>query len=129
MMGIFYHYPLQKKWLLNEVTTKATFIESPLVYGEAFKYKIIRLTPSKMNFEVKKNEEVNFNFKTLKNVPLNKVSLIFYLGNKEIPFNTYNRNSNKGIISFKNKFKWKGFYDVHLKIKEDIVATYSIRVN
>ena len=123
------HYPLQKKWLLNEVTTKATFIESPLVYGEAFKYKIIRLTPSKMNFEVKKNEEVNFNFKTLKNVPLNKVSLIFYLGNKEIPFNIYNINSNKGIISFKNKFTWKGFYDVHLKIKEDIVATYSIRVN
>ncbi len=122
------HYPLHKKWLLNEITTKNTFLNSPLVYGEVFKYKIINLTPSKMNIEVRKNEEVNFNFKALKNIPTNTVSLIYYLGNKEIFLNIYNIKKEKGIITFKNKFKWKGFYDVHLKIKDDIVATYSIKV-
>jgi transglutaminase/protease-like cytokinesis protein 3 len=122
------HYPLQKKWLLNNVTTKITFIESPLIYGEAFKYKIISLTPSKMNVEVQKNKEVVFNFKALKNIPIKKVSLIVFLGNTEKKFNIYNIKNEKGIITFKNKFKWKGFYDVHLKIGDDIVATYSIKV-
>jgi len=123
------HYPIQKKWLLNNVTTNITFTTSPLVYGETFKYKIVNLTPSKMNVEVKKNEEISFNFKALKDIPLDKISLIFYLGDKELPFNIYDIKSEKGIIKFKNKFKWKGFYDVHLKIKNDIVATYSIKVS
>ncbi len=123
------HYPIQKKWLLNEVTTNATFLDSSLVYGETFKYKIMTLTPSKMNLEVQTNEEISFNFKVLKNVSINKVSLIFYLGNKELSFKIYNLENEKGNITFKNKFKWKGFYDVHLKIEDDIVATYTIKVN
>lgn len=122
------HYPLQKKWLLNKVTTNITFLDSPLIYGETFKYKVINLTPSKMNVEVQKNEEISFNFKALKNVPINKVSLVYFLGNTDKKFNIYNIKNEKGIITFENKFKWKGFYDVHLKIEDDIVATYSINV-
>lgn len=123
------HFPSQEKWLLNKVTTSTRFLNSPLIYGEAFKHKIISLTPSKMNIEVQKNAVVNFNFKSLKNINLNKVSLILFLGNTEEKFNIYNIKKEKGLITFKNRFKWKGFYDVHLKIEDAIVATYSIKVN
>ncbi len=122
------HFPIQQKWLLNEVTTKSTFTESPLVYGEVFKYKIASLYPSKMNMEVQKDKETKFSFRSFKNVPLNEISLIVYLGSKEYAFKIYNIQTKNGIISFKNKFHWKGFYDVHLKIKDDVVATYSINV-
>ncbi len=122
------HYPLQKKWLLNKVTTNTTFLNSPLIYGEAFKYKISSLKPSKMNLEVLNNKEVSFQFKALKNTPVNKVALITFLGDKEKKFHIYNIKKENGIITFKNKFKHKGFYDVHLKIGDDIVATYTILV-
>jgi len=122
------HFPIQKEWLLNVETTSLAFVESPIIYGETFKYKIITMTPSKMNLKVLKNQEVGFKFKALKNIPKNKVSLIYYLGNTEYSFNIYNFKDEKGIVTFKNKFKQKGFYDVHLKIEDDIVATYTIKV-
>ena len=122
------HYPLQKKWLLNSVTTNITFIESPLIYGETFKYKIINLTPLKMNIEVQKNKEVLFKFKALKNISVKKVSLVYFLIDKEFHFKIYNIKNEKGIIKFKNKFRKEGFYNAHLKIGDDIVATYSIKV-
>ncbi len=123
------HYPLHQKWLLNKETTSTTFTDAPLVYGEAFKYKIISLTPSKMNVEVQKNEEVAFKFKSLKNIPINKLALVIFLGSNEKKFNIYNIKNEKGILTFKNKFKRKGFYDVHLKIGDDIVATYTVEVS
>lgn len=122
------HYPLQQKWLLNTETTKTTFTDAPLVYGEAFKYKISTLIPTKMNVQVQKNEAVAFKFKALKNIPLNKVALVIFLGSNERKLSIYNLKNENGMITFKNKFKWKGFYDVHLKIGDDIVATYSIKV-
>jgi len=122
------HFPIHKKWLLNTKTTNITFIESPLVYGETFKYKIIPLTPSKMNIKVLQNEEVSFKFKALRNISKRRVSLVYYLGNTEQSFDIYNLREEKGIITFKNKFKHKGFYDVHLKIEDDVVATYTVNV-
>ena len=122
------HYPIKTKWLLNNETTVKTFVTSPLIYGEAFKHKIIPLSPSKMNIEVSKNKEVSFSFKTLKDVSVDNVSLIYFLGIPEKKFPIYGLKNENGIISFKNKFKWKGFYDVHLKIDDNIVATYTIKV-
>ncbi len=122
------HFPIQKKWLLNSDTTNSSFIESPIIYGKTFKYKIMTIAPSKMNVKVLKNKEVNFKFTTLKNSFKNKVSLVYYLGDTEQYFNIYNLKNENGIITFKNKFKIKGFYDVHLKINNDVVATYTINV-
>ena len=122
------HYPLQKKWLLNNMITKTIFLNAPLIYAETFKYKIIRFTPSQMNMEVKENEEVSFRFKTLNNISNKKVSLVFFFGNKELNFKIDDLKIENRMISFKTKFKWKGFYDAHLKIGKDIVATYTIKV-
>ena len=33
-----------------------------------------------------------------------------------------------GFIKFKHRFKSKGFYDVHLKVEDDIIASYTINV-
>ena len=40
----------------------------------------------------------------------------------------YDLKNEDGLIKFKYKFKYKKDYDVHLKIEDDIVATYTVKV-
>lgn len=122
------HYPINKKWLLNDTLMNSEFMMSPLVYGETFKHKIIPLSPKKIETTINKNDTVSFSFKTLKNCTLDKVSLIQFNANGSYILKIHNLKKENGIITFKHKFKHKGFYDVHLKIDNDIVATYIIEV-
>ena len=122
------HYPLQKKWLLNEALINTKFVASPLVYSETFKHKITPISPKKMSVIKTKNEVVNFSFKILKNISNDKISLIQFLGTNKVPFKIYDFKNENGLIEFKYKFKRKGYYDVHLKIEDDIVATYTFEI-
>lgn len=122
------HYPLKQKWLLNDTLTVTKFVNAPLVYGEAFEYKIKLLTPQLMNMLIKKEEEIYFSFHSTKNIAIKEVSIVYYIGVKEKHINIYNIKKKNGLISFNYKFKHKGIYDVHLKIKNDIVATYTVKV-
>ena len=122
------HYPLHKKWLLNETLINAKFIASPLVYGEAFKHKIIPISPERMDVVVNKNSDLNFSFKSLDNNFFDEISLVRFSGNNEKKLTTYHLKNENGLIQFKHKFKHKGSFDVHIKIKKDIVATYTINV-
>ncbi len=122
------HYPLHKKWLLNETLITTKFRASPLVYGEAFKHKIIPILPEKMNVTVNKNSELNFSFKSLKNSLTDKISLVRFSGSNEKNLAITQLKKEGKLIQFTHKFKHKGSYDVHLKIDKDIVATYTIHV-
>lgn len=122
------HYPIEKKWLLNKTTTENKFTTSPLIYNEAFKYKIIPILPSNMNLKILKESELSFKYKTLKNISTNKISLVHYVGNVEREINIINLKKDKNNIQFKHKFKRKGMYDIHLKINNDIVASYTVKV-
>lgn len=122
------HYPSEKKWLLNESLENTKFSSSPMVYGETYKRKIIPISPKEMHLSLIKNAEIEFSFTSFKSIDLNKVSLMQYMGIKEKPFKIYDLKNEDGLITFKYKFKYKKDYDVHLKIDDDIVATYTIKV-
>lgn len=122
------HYPLEKKWLLNETLIQSDFIASPLVYGETFKHKIIPVSPEKMDFTIQNEAEITFSFKRLKNNTEDKISLVHFSGSNEHTYKIQDLKTEDGITSFKHQFNRKGFYDVHLKINDDIVATYTIEV-
>jgi len=122
------HYPVEEKWLLNDSLKNKSFAASAIVYGETYKHKIVPLLPNRMSSKAKLNSEVHFSFKLLKELPLNKVSLIQYLGVNEKEFEIYDLKKENGLIHFKCKFKYKKTYDVHLKIDDDIVATYVLKV-
>ncbi len=122
------HFPLKKKWLLKEEINTIDFISFPLIYSEAFKYKIVPKTPNKMDVEVKKNEEVYFSFHTLKEITSNNISLVRYVGNDEKYFHIYDVLKEQDKVSFKTKFKSKGFYDIHVKLENDVLATYRVKV-
>jgi hypothetical protein len=122
------HFPIQKKWFLNDNLINTEFIASPIVYGKTFEHKIIPISPKELNTTTKKNEEISFIFKLLKNISTDKISLIQIYGINKKPFKIYNLKNENGLIMFNYTFTHKGFYDVHLKIENDIVATYTIKV-
>lgn len=122
------HYPEDQRWLLNETTTEELFVRSPLVYGDGFKHGIFPIDPDKMKITVFKNEAVSFNFELLNDIRTDQVSLIYYSGTNEIEYAIYDLAKANQILSFKNKFKYSGTYDVHLKIDDAIVATHTIKV-
>ena len=122
------HYPLHKKWLLNKTLIEKKFTATPLVYGETFKHKIIPLSPEKMRVAVAKNTEVSFSLKALKNNTTDKISLIHIFRNQEKELTISHLKNENGLITFRYKFKHKGFYDVNLKMNEDIVATYTMHI-
>ena len=122
------HFPTDKKWFLNETLSQTEFAAPPLVYGETFERQIIPIGPKTMTVETTVNTDINFSFKTLKTIPNDKIQLIHYRGNNEQVFDISNLKNENGVVSFNYQFKYKGQYDVHLKIEEDVVATWTIYV-
>ncbi|WP_452232582.1 transglutaminase domain-containing protein [Lacinutrix sp. MEBiC02595] len=123
------HYPTEKKWLLDATLIASEFTASPLVYGETFTHKIIPMLPKEMQIYSEVNEEIMFRFKTLKAMDTNKIALIQYAGMLEKAFPIYDLKNENGYLIFTTQFKQKGDYDVHLKMEDDIVATYTIKVS
>lgn len=126
------HYPLQEKWLLNTTLIQSKFNAPPLVYGETFKHRIVPVTPKDMNIVVKQNTAVMFSFKSLSNGAepniTNNVTLVKYFRAHEHVLKIKELRQEHDLTTFKHTFNNKGFYDVHVKINNDIVATYTIEV-
>lgn len=122
------HYPTDKKWFLNESLVKTEFIAPPIVYGETFERQIIPISPATMHIETTTNVLLEFSFKTTKSIFEDQIRLVFYNGSIERKFEISDLKIENDYFSFKNKFKLEGSYDVHLKIEDDIVATYTINL-
>lgn len=122
------HFPINEQWLLNNTTTPQSFVEAPLVYGDAFMLGIFPVSPTKMKTQVVKNEEVLFSFSTETSIPINQISLVTYSNGIENSLNISSIEQQNGMLTFKSLFKYRGIYDVHLKIGDAIVTTYTIQV-
>ena len=122
------HFPIYEKWFLSNKIPSSTFTNSPLIYDIIFKYKIIPVYPSLMNFETKKNEEIEFKFKSTKEISTKKMSLVLFRNSNQTFFKIYDIKNIDGLLSFKSKLNLKGLYDIHLKIGNDILATYTVKV-
>lgn len=123
------HYPSEKKWQLVSPVSANEFTAAPLIYGETFRHHILITSPSEMELNKAKKEEITFSFSTTKKIATSRIALVYYVGNKELKCTIYDIKNKDGQVSFKYTFKNKGFYDTHLKIDKDIVASYIVRVN
>jgi len=122
------HYPIEKKWFLNKNLKVSKFIAEPIIYGETFQHQIIPIYPKELNTTIKKNEEIIFSIKLLKPISKESISLVKISGDHQNHYKIYDFKNEDGNITFKYRFKRKGFYDIHLKIENDIVATYTMEV-
>ncbi len=122
------HFPSDIRWSLLDITNNANFSAPPLIYGETFERQIIPIHPKKMDLEILINDKITFHFKTLVPIKDDTIQLVYYSGAREHQLEISTLLKDNDSMSFTHQFKHKGSYDVHLKIMEDIVATYTIQV-
>lgn len=123
------HFPLNKKWLLSSTQSKSFFTKAPLVYGEIFKHKLLPIQPKEMKIKSNKNKTINFVYELLNEDFSKNISLVYFLGGNEKKLKIYNLEKKGKVLKFKHNPIWKNNYDAHLKIGNDIVATYIIKTS
>jgi hypothetical protein len=125
------HYPLDVSWLLTDSqVAKQYFFKGPMVYADTFKYEIVPMEPADMHLEVKQNDEITFVLKQYYPIEINSISIEISSGSEIISsIKPVINQSDSEIITFKYTFKNRGLYDLHLKISNNYIATYTVNVN
>lgn len=124
------HHPVDEKWFLlaTEKPTFEMFLEAPVIYGQAYNYFSNHIEPKKLDNTIQEYESVTFKYQLEK--PIDKKDIRFILEK-----NDSERNIQPGFITIedqtliiKHTFESRGYYDVHLYIKDDLISTYSFKV-
>lgn len=124
---IYNHYPLfVEKTLLEKPPTFQEFTDKPMVYGAAYIYVDEILQPKKLYQEINKNDVVTFQYHLKKVMDTSKLKLI-------LTDRTDNQvdakiTLDKNVLRVTYQFEKTGFYDVHLYYKDDVLATYAIKI-
>lgn len=124
------HLPENQKWLLTANTYQNfdSFLNNPILYNDAYIYLTKHVTPSKLHHEIKLNAEISFTYLLKKQLNKEDISLLIDNGSsnkKIIPKSVTIKNN---ILSFNQSFNKKGFYDVHLYINSNLIASYTFKV-
>jgi len=122
------HFPLESKWALLAETPKfQQFSDGPVVYKEAFKAQVIPIAPIKMQIEILKYSTSSFVLKTKKPITNQNLFLVIAEGTsfREVK-PSVSRNENEIVLE--HRFSKTGKFDVHIKVEDDLIATYVVRV-
>ncbi len=122
------HYPLDTTWsMLQKAPDFNVFLDGPVVYKSAFRAQITPVMPSLMQQEIRTDESITFSMKSNKILADDSFSLVLSTGSstKHIePKVLRDRN----LYTLEHTFNKSGKYDVHLKVDDDLIATYVVRV-
>ena len=122
------HYPLETKWtLLEKPPSFDDFKRGPVIYKEIFKEGILALEPKKMHHEIAKNESISFKLTATKAFNKEGISMELKTGrshNKIVPEIKKLQND----YEFSHAFDKTGLYDIHIVLREKLIATYVVRV-
>ena len=128
---LFYqnHYPIESKFTLleNHNSSFSSFVELPLLYGDAFNYIKEPLAPIKMYHEIKQNSKFTFQYKLSKKVDKKNVKLVYFVGDDEKKLKS-EIHIIDSVLTVNHTFRKKRYYDVHVFINNKIIATYTINV-
>ncbi len=123
------HYPLDTTWILMaDKPELKEFLNAPLVYRYAFDYHIIPLEPQLMNLQVYQNEPVTFLCKAPDTLALQNINLELVSGSHSRTVNPEISRDQEGLLAISYPFQRQGEYDVHIKVKEYYVITYTVKV-
>jgi transglutaminase/protease-like cytokinesis protein 3 len=123
------HFPTEQDWLLTTQITAQHFTQAPLIYGEAYKHNIHPTNSQKMTMTINKGDTITFSFTSPHFNYSKAISMVRFAGQKEYKLSIDNLKYDKKTLSFTYQFKHKGKFDAHIKINDDIIATYTIKVN
>ncbi len=123
------HFPNEDSWfLLNEKPILFEFLKAPLLYGEAYNYTIFPIKPSIMHLEIERNKDVIFIVKDLKGIDINAIFLQIETKNSMQFIKPKVERLKNDMIKITHLFDNLGLYDVHIKVNNDPICTYVIKV-
>ncbi len=130
MLFVSNHFPEDKEWMLiNDHTKNFTdFASHAFVYGKTFEHSIAPLYPQKLKNTTEITKGVDFELKINDPTKINDLEIITSNGWRVLESSPKKYSYENGILKFNHKFAKKGLYDVHIKIANDIVTTYTIDV-
>lgn len=118
------HYPLNKTWtLLPDPPSLETFLSAPLIYVNAFKYRVHPASPGTFKITTTKGEKVSFN---LVKDSFNETSKVKFLVGSAVANNNVARADSGYRVD--HAFSWRGVYAVHFTINDQYVASYEVTV-
>lgn len=125
------HYPLNSQWwLLNEnIPDFESFLHSPVIYGNAYRNLKLLNSPLEMHQTIEKKQSVTFNMELKDELENKKINLVIDSGHNQWNTSPSGIRFNDNDIEIEHQFKSRGFYDVHLYIDRDLIATYTVEVN
>lgn len=124
------HYPLDTTWILMQnKPSLAEFLIAPLIYKHAFSYHLIPLKPHLKDLQVTKNELVSFVMKAPANINISDIYVELIEGTNVSVAKTDISFTKEGFLELKVKFERLGYYDVHIKVAANYIATYSVKVS
>lgn len=123
------HYPINTKWILTETIIPITdFLNGSIVYADAFKKDIIPFQPESLEIKAKLNQEIIFLLMEKHPVDIKNINLEVSSGKyKNVSKPIINRTK-EGFLEVKHKFENRGTYDFHIKLNDDYLVTYIIKV-
>ena len=123
------HYPLENKWaLLDQKPTLIQFIKGPLVYGKTFKNNVIPMEPKTLVNKAFQNERIVFKYKVGDGIKIESIDFVISYGKTFKSILPEGLEYEDGILEFVYELKKKGRFDVHLRIDDAIVVSYSLEV-
>ena len=125
------HYPEDTKWTLldNNTYNFQNFIAAPFVYTATYKHKITPLVPYTTLTEATINQRLPFEFAIDNSAVLTSVTLEHNNGWKNVAIPITNYTYTQGVLKFQHQFTKKGIYDLHIKIANDVVASYTVNIS
>lgn len=122
------HFPLDSKWTLVDDSSTETFLDGPILYNDAYSYGLNPIYPTSMNLQIAKNDSITFSFSKLQNFDFNQVyfQLSSDFSNRIIEPELVS-NSDE-TIELKFPMYKRGFFDLHVKLKDKVLMTYTVLV-
>ncbi len=124
------HHPVDEKWFLLEAEkpTFEMFIEAPVIYGNAYNYFSNHIEPKKLDNAIHEYESVTFKYQLQKDIHKEDVRFVLEKNNNERKIQPKFITIENKTLTIKYTFEYRGYYDVHLYIKDDLISTYSFKV-
>lgn len=123
------HFPADRNWLLlDDAYTLKQFIEAPIIYGETYNFLIAHNAPQKFENEVLKNHVLKINVSLKPNTIPKNVALLIEDGISIKTVTPKVEITEEGQLNISHTLKKTGFFDIHLFINQQLIATYVYRV-
>ncbi|RNC84170.1 MAG: hypothetical protein ED556_11985 [Winogradskyella sp.] len=124
------HFPLYKNWFLNVENEKTfqKFMEAPIIYNATYNKLNSCDSPNKLYNLIHKNYTVNLKYSLKHNINIRQIKLVLDNGTESKTVRPDKISlDNKNLIVF-YLMKKTGVYDLHLKIDDKYIASYTYEV-